>query len=505
MLALQMQNITKQYPGVLANDNVSIEAKKGSIVCIIGENGAGKSTLMNILSGMEQPDSGTILLNGEPVTFSSSRDAMKHHIGMVFQHFMLVNELSAFENIILGSEPVKGLKIDTNRAKQEINEVMETYGMKIPLDKPAGSLWIGLQQKLEILKILYRGAEIIILDEPTAVLTPQETQELFVNMRDLTKRGKTIIFITHKLNEVMEVADDIYVMRAGKLITRVNPAQTSAEDLALKMVGHELPPMIERKAVSGKPMLEMQDVNVRRSNGLLALKNVNLTVSSGEILGIAGISGNGQNEIAHVVAGLIKPTTGKIVFKGKEITSYSRKRRIKAGISYIPEDRNKMGACLSWSIEDNSISGYHDLPEFSNRFGVLKRDAIAARAQQMVDLFMIKTPSTKPPISSLSGGNCQKVIVARETAFNPELIIASEPSRGIDIHAINSIYRHMIGLRNDGCAVLLISSSLDEILTLSDRIAILYEGEIVGIVDPKTTTREEIGLYMSGAKREEKL
>ncbi len=505
MLALEMRNITKQYPGVLANDDITIEARKGSIVCIIGENGAGKSTLMNILSGMEQPDSGSILLNGEPVTLTSSRDAMKHHIGMVFQHFMLVNELTALENIILGSEPVKGLRIDVARAKQEIGQVMDTYGMQIPLDKPAGSLWVGLQQKLEILKILYRGAEIIILDEPTAVLTPQETQELFVNMRDLTKRGKTIIFITHKLNEVMEVADDIYVMRAGKLITRVNPADTSAEDLALKMVGHELPPMIAREAVQSTPVLEMKDVNVVRDNGLSALKNVNLTVSGGEILGIAGISGNGQNEIAHVVAGLQAPTTGKIFFKGKDITRHDRKRRIQDGISYIPEDRNKMGACLSWSIESNSIGGYQDLPEFSTGFGWLKKDAITARAKQMVEKFMIKTPDTKVQISSLSGGNCQKVIVARETAFDPKLIIASEPSRGIDIHAINSIYRHMISLRNDGCAVLLISSSLDEILTLSDRIAILYEGEIVGIVDPKTTTREEIGLYMSGAKREDKV
>lgn len=503
MLALQMQNITKQYPGVLANDNVSIEARKGSIVCIIGENGAGKSTLMNILSGMEQPDSGTIVLNGEPVAFSSSRDAMKHHIGMVFQHFMLVNELSALENIILGSEPVKGLKIDINRARNEITQVMKTYGMEIPLNQPAGRLWIGLQQRLEILKVLYRGAEIIILDEPTAVLTPQETEELFSIMRDLTKRGKTILFITHKLNEVMEVADDIYVMRAGKLITRVNPAQTNAEDLALKMVGHELPPMIEREAVTEKPLLEMKHVNVMRDNGLLALKDVNLTVSSGEILGIAGISGNGQNELAHVVAGLTTPESGEIIFKGKNIISHHRRRRIKDGISYIPEDRNRMGACLSWSINNNSISGYHDKSEFSSRFGVLKKGAIAAKAQQMVDLFMIKTPNTDVQISSLSGGNCQKVIVARETSFNQELIIASEPSRGIDIHAINAIYRHMIGLRNNGCGILLISSSLDEILTLSDRIAILYEGQIVGIVDPKTTTREEIGLYMSGAKRED--
>lgn len=503
MLALQMQNITKQYPGVLANDNISIEARKGSIVCVIGENGAGKSTLMNILFGMEQPDSGTILLNGEPVSFSSSREAMKHHIGMVFQHFMLVNELTAFENIILGSEPVKGLSIDVKRAKQEIQEVMDTYGMHIPLDQPAGSLWIGMQQKLEILKILYRGAEIIILDEPTAVLTPQETKELFVNMRDLTRRGKTIIFITHKLNEVMAVADDIYVMRAGKLITRVNPAETNAEDLALKMVGHELPPMIERKPVNGKTMLELKNINMLHNNGLSALKNINLTLSSGEILGIAGISGNGQNEIAHVVAGFDAPSSGSVLFQGEDITSHSRKRRIKDGISYIPEDRNTIGACMSWSIDNNSISGYHDVPEFTNKFGVLKKNAIAARAKQMVEQFMIKTKDTHSPISSLSGGNCQKVIVARETFFGPKLVIASEPSRGIDIHAINSIYRHMINLRNEGCAILLISSSLDEILTLSDRIAILYEGEIVGVVDPKTTSREEIGLYMSGAKREE--
>ena len=500
VLALEMREITKQYPAVLANDHVSIQAEKGSIVCIIGENGAGKSTLMSILSGMEQPDSGEILLNGERVSFASGREAMKHKIGMVFQQFMLVNELSVLENIILGAEPTKGVRIDLDKARREIEEVMESYDMKLPLDQPAGSLWIGLQQKLEILKVLYRGAEIIILDEPTAVLTPQETKELFVNMRALAQKGKTLLFITHKLNEVMEVADDIYVMRSGKLITRVSPKDTSVEDLSLKMVGHELPPIMARAEVKGEKLLTLERVGVRRGREGYALQGIDMTISRGEILGVAGISGNGQNELAHVVAGLLKPSEGRILFQGKDITAHDRRLRIKDGISYIPEDRNRMGACLSWSVEDNSIGGYQDMSRFSGSLGILRRKAIEKQAQEMVEKFMIKTPGTKVKIASLSGGNCQKVIVARETAFDASLIIASEPSRGIDIHAINSIYSHIMELRNQGCGILLISSSLDEVLTLSDRVMILYEGKIAGVVDPKTTPREEIGLYMSGAK-----
>lgn len=496
-----MREITKQYPGVLANDHVTIQAERGSIVCIIGENGAGKSTLMNILCGMTQPDSGEILLNGAPVAFSSSRDAMKHKIGMVFQQFMLVNELSVLENIILGAEPTKGTRIDVPRAQREIQEVMALYDMDLPLDRPAGSLWVGLQQKLEILKVLYRGAEIIILDEPTAVLTPQETAELFVNMRSLAKKGKTILFITHKLNEVMEVADDIYVMRSGRLITRVAPRDTSVEDLSLKMVGHELPPIMARAEVRREPLLTLEGIGVRRGREGYSLQGIDLTISRGEILGVAGISGNGQNELAHVVAGLLRPSEGRLLFQGKDITAHDRKNRIRDGISYIPEDRNRMGACLSWSVEDNAIGGYQELPRFSGPLGILRRKAIEKQAQEMVEKFMIKTPDTKVKISSLSGGNCQKVIVARETAFAPSLIIASEPSRGIDIHAINSIYSHIMDLRNRGCGVLLISSSLDEVLTLSDRVMILYEGKIAGVVDPRTTPREEIGLYMSGAKR----
>lgn len=503
-LALQMEHITKIYGEVRANDDVSIHASVGEVLCIIGENGAGKSTLMNVLYGMTRPDSGRILINGEEVSFRSSRDAMKHRIGMVFQHFMLVKELSCLENIIIGMEPAKyRLVIDRRVAEERIGRLMKQYGMNVPLHRPAGSLSVGEQQKLEIIKVLYRGADIIILDEPTAVLTPQETEELFVNIRQLAKAGKTVIMITHKLDEVMQVADRIAVMRMGKLVGETRPADTDVHGLSVAMVGAEIPPMRERKETRKEKALEVKHVISRNEDGIPVLDDLSLMVNKGEILGIAGISGNGQPEMARVITGLLRPETGTVELFGRDITAHDRRVRILDGISFIPEDRNSTGACLSWSIEDNCIAGYQE--RFTGKMDVIDRKKTGEFTEKMISAFHIKTPDGRLPISSLSGGNCQKVIVARETAFEPEVVVAAEPTRGVDIGAISAIHNHMIELRNGGTAVLLISSSLDEIFELSDRIAVMFEGKITALLDPGKVTREEIGLYMSGTKREEVL
>ncbi len=502
-LAFELKHITKVYGDVRANDDVSVQGEAGKVLCIIGENGAGKSTLMNILYGMVRPDSGEILLAGAPVSFKSSRDAMKHHIGMVFQHFMLVRELSCLENIIIGMEPVKSLMIDRKESVKRIEEIMERYHMQIPLDRAAGDLSVGEQQKLEIVKVLYRGADIIILDEPTAVLTPQETEELFVNIRLLAEMGKTVIMITHKLDEVLRVADNIVVMRTGKVVGEVKPQDTDVHGLSVAMVGAEIPPMRDRKQTQPEKALELKNVTCKDDEGMYTLKNLSMVIKKGEILGIAGVSGNGQSELAKVVTGLQTPDEGRVLMHDQDITAHDRRKRILDGISFIPEDRNHTGACLSWSIEDNCVAGYHK--RFCKAGGVLDRAKIRDFTNQMIERFRVKTPNGILPIGSLSGGNCQKVIVARETAFDPEIVVAAEPSRGVDIGAISTIHNHMIELRNNGTAILLISASLDEIFELSDKIAVLFEGEITALLDPKTVSRETIGLYMSGAKREEVL
>ena len=501
--ALEMEHITKIYGEVRANDDVSINAAHGEVLCIIGENGAGKSTLMNVLYGMTRPDEGLTKLSGRNVNLRSSRDAMHNHIGMVFQHFMLVKELSCIENIIIGMEPRKGIVIDRKAAEDKIEKLMDDYGMHIPVKKNAGDLSIGEQQKLEILKVLYRGADIIILDEPTAVLTPQETEELFVNIRSLAASGKTVIMITHKLDEVMQIADRIVVMRMGKVIKELRPETTNQRELSIAMVGAEIPPMRERTETKKEKVLELNDISYKNKEGINVLDGLSMVLNKGEILGIAGVSGNGQPELAEVVTGLSHPDKGSVKLRGKEISSFDRKKRINEGISFIPEDRNTTGVCLSWSIEDNCIAGYQE--RFTGKLNTIDHKKSSSFAEGLIEKFKIKTPSEKLPISSLSGGNCQKVIVARETAFDPEVIVAAEPSRGVDIGAISAIHDHMMELRNNGTAILLISSSLDEIFELSDKIAVIYEGKLTALLDPAHTTREEIGLYMSGAKREEVL
>ncbi len=498
--AFEMNDITKTFPGVIANDRVSVRAQKGSVLCIVGENGAGKSTLMNILYGMLQPDAGEIRVFGKLASLTSSRDAIRNHVGMVFQHFMLIRELSCLENIIIGMEPTKGIVIRHKLARQKIEELMRKYHMQVPLDIPAGELWVGMQQKLEILKALYRGAEIMIFDEPTAVLTPQETEELFINIRELARIGKTIVLITHKLEEVMQIADRIVVMRNGKVVAEMNTVDTSMHDLSVHMVGYEIPPMKERKEINHQVCLNLEHVNYYRKDKSLALNDISLNINEGEILGIAGISGNGQLELAKIVAGLALSDSGKIELNGQDITHLTREQRILLGISYIPEDRNSTGVCLKWSIENNCIAGYQR--RFTKMLGIIDRKKTTSFTQEMITRFAISTPSSETIIKTLSGGNCQKVVVARETGFSPAVIIASEPSRGVDIGAISTIHNHMIELRNNGAAILLISSSLDEILSLSDRIAVILEGRITAIVDPRVATREEIGLSMTVQQKE---
>ncbi|GHV95090.1 ABC transporter ATP-binding protein [Spirochaetia bacterium] len=500
--AVEMIHIHKEYGSVIANDDISLQIRPGAVTCLIGENGAGKSTLMHILYGLEEPTSGEIRIRGEKVSFASSRDAIKKRIGMVHQHFMLVNDLSVLENIILGMEPKKGFSLDYREAQKQVSTLCKKFGMIVPLNEKTGILAVGIRQKIEIIKAIYRGADIIILDEPTAVLTPQETQELFINMKKLTEDGKTVILITHKLRDVMQVADDIIVVRRGKIVAHMRVHETDMHALAEHMVGKALPIIHPREMVTGESILELENISAQSDNGIYVLKNVCFSIHKGEIFGIAGVSGNGQGELTQVIAGLMGICDGKINLDGEDITEMNRRERLLKGISYIPEDRKTDGLCLPWSISENIIAGYHIHKEFKNRFGLLDQINMNKLADHLIEQFDIRTPSRQTSVSSLSGGNQQKIVIARETVNNPKLIIAAEPTRGVDIGAISFIHNYLLDLRNSGTGVLLVSSDLDEIFRLSDRIAVLYEGEIVALVNPNEVTREELGLYMAGTKKE---
>ncbi len=499
--AVEMRGIRKLYPGTLANDSVDFRVRKGSVMCLVGENGAGKSTLMKILYGLEQPDSGEILLNGKCVAFQSSRDAIKQRIGMVHQHFMLVGELSVLENIILGMEPVSGPRLNYREARRRVKELSERFNMPVPLDTPAGELPVGLQQKVEILKAMYRGADVLILDEPTAVLTPQETAELFGIIRELAASGHSLILITHKLDEVMQVGDDIAVMRRGRMVGAFAASETNASELAVSMVGNALPELAEREEVQGGELLKVDSLTVNGIGGKAVLHHVSFLLRKGEILGIAGVSGNGQCELADAVTGLLMPDGGSITFDGADISREKRGARLEREIAYIPEDRSSRGLCLSWSIADNLIAGFHHRKDYS-RHGFLDRKAIRGESDDLIQRFDIRTPSAETEAKALSGGNQQKIVIAREAAHGARLIVAAEPTRGVDIGAISFIHNNLIAMRNSGTAVLLFSSDLDEIFKLSDRIAVLYEGRIVYTAKAGAVTREEIGYYMAGVKRE---
>jgi len=497
---LEMRRITKRFPGVLASDNVNIDLYPGEILAIIGENGAGKSTLMNILFGLYQPDEGQVLIKGEPVQILNPNQAIAQGIGMVHQHFMLVNPFTVAESIVLGAEPRRGLLLDINKARQAVVDVSERYGLRVKPDARIDELPVGIQQRVEILKILYRGAEIIVLDEPTAVLNPQEIKELYVIMQNLTAQGKSIIFITHKLNEVMAVSQRITVMRRGKVIGTVATKDTSPPELANMMVGRKVLLSVEKnEAKFGDTILEVKDLVARDITGEKVLDNVSLNIRSGEILGIAGVEGNGQTELVEVLTGLARSASGTVRLNGVEITNFTARQIKEHKMGHIPEDRQKRGLELDFSIKENLIFGFHYQPPFALK-GVLQEQVISEHADKLIALFDVRTPNAETNARALSGGNQQKVIIAREMHQEPDLLIASQPSRGVDIGAIEFIHRRLVEHRDAGKAVLLVSPELSEVLSLSDRVAVIYEGKIMGIVNSNEVTEEELGLMMAGIK-----
>ena len=498
-IAVDMRGISKQFPGVLANNNVDFSVREGEIHALVGENGAGKSTLMNILYGLIHPDSGEILIHGKPAHITGPRDAIALGIGMVHQHFMLIPVFSVGENIMLGREPVAAYDFyDRTRARSAITDLAKKYGLALDPDARMADLPVGLQQRAEIVKVLYRGANILILDEPTGVLTPQETKELFVVLRDLVKAGKTIIFISHKLNEVLDVSDRITVMRRGRVVGHLTTKDTNEEEIATMMVGREVLLRVDKKpAKPGAVVMRVENVTASSDRGVPALKGVSFELRQGEILGIAGVEGNGQSELMEVLAGTRKTTGGHILLGDRDITTYDARTERDAGVAFIPEDRRGTGLVLSFSIAENSILGRERAQRFSWRNFILKLVAIREWARRLVKEYDVRTPSIDVAARNLSGGNQQKVIVAREMASKPKVLLAAQPTRGVDIGAIEFIHRQIVKERDEGTAVLLVSAELDEVRSLSDRIAVMYEGRIVSIEGPDTP-EERLGLLMTG-------
>ncbi len=501
-LAVDMQGITKRFPGVLANDNVDFQLKRGEIHALLGENGAGKSTLMKCLYGLYQADEGDIFIYGDKVKINTPNVAINKGIGMVHQHFMLVQPFTVAENIVLGSEPTKNNMIDMKKAIQDVEKLSEQYGLNVDPRAKIHEISVGMQQRVEILKTLYRGADILILDEPTAVLTPQEVHELIEIMESLTNEGKSIIFITHKLKEVKSIADRVTVIRRGKSIDVVDTADATTNELANMMVGREVILEVEKSAAEpGEVILEVENVHADNDRNLPALNGTSFQVKRGEIFGIAGVDGNGQSELAEVMTGLRKLKSGKIMINGKNITNYSTRDIIESGVSHIPEDRQKRGLVLDFSLFENMILGSHYKPPYASGVN-MNYSSIKKESKRLIKEFDIRTPNEEVLAKSLSGGNQQKVILAREFNRNPELLIAAQPTRGVDVGAIEFIHKRLVEQRDAGKAVLLISLELDEILSLSDRIAVIYEGKIVDILDIKDATEEKLGLMMAGAESE---
>lgn len=498
---IEMVNITKKFPGIIANDGINLRLKKGEIHALLGENGAGKSTLMSILFGLYQPDEGVIKKNGEEVIINNPNDATKLKIGMVHQHFKLVSVFSSLDNIILGQEPNRFGFIDRKQAIDKIRNLSTKYGLNIDLNKRVDNISVGMQQRVEILKMLYRDNDVLIFDEPTSVLTPQEIEDLMNIMKNLAKEGKSIIFITHKLNEIMSVCDRVTVLRKGKYVGTVNTKDITKEHLSEMMVGRKVNLEIEKKNTEKlRSILKVENINIT-INRKEVVKNISLEVKSGEILGIAGIDGNGQMELAKGIYGLEKVKSGKIYLNNKDITNDSIRKRSIDGISLIPEDRHKHGLVLDYSLENNMILQRYWDNRFT-KYGLLINKNIRSYTEELIMQYDIR--SNQGPITkarSMSGGNQQKAVIAREIDRNPDLLIAVQPTRGLDVGAIEYIHRKIVEQRDKGKAVLLISLELDEIMSLSDRILVIYEGEIVGEFNPKTVSRNELGLYMSGAKR----
>ncbi|MCI5902941.1 MAG: ABC transporter ATP-binding protein [Blautia sp.] len=501
-----MLNITKRFPGIVANDNITLQLKKGEIHALLGENGAGKSTLMSVLFGLYQPEEGEIRKDGKTVQIKDPNDANDLGIGMVHQHFKLVECFSVLDNIILGVETTKHGILQKEEARRKVKELSEKYGLQVDPDAIIEDVTVGMQQRTEILKMLYRDNEILIFDEPTAVLTPQEIQELMKIMKNLAKEGKSILFITHKLAEIMQVADRCTVLRKGKYVGTVEIRDTTAEKLSAMMVGRNVSFVVDKEdREPGEVILDVQGMTIRsRTHGHDAVKNVSLQVHRGEIVCIAGIDGNGQTEFVYGLSGLEPLQEGRIVFNGQDITNAPIRKRSVQGMSHIPEDRHKHGLVLDYTLENNMVLQRYFEPQFTNGAGFLKKKAIREYAAGLIEKYDVRSGQGPATIArAMSGGNQQKAIIAREIDKNPELLVAVQPTRGLDVGAIEYIHSQLVAQRDAGKGVLLVSLELDEVMNVSDRILVMYEGEIVGEFDPKEVTVEELGLYMAGAKRME--
>ncbi len=498
---LELKNITKTFGSVVANDNVSIKIEKGTIHAIVGENGAGKSTVMRIAYGFYTADSGEILVDGKTVNIKSPHDAIALGIGMVHQHFMLVDTMTVAENIILGAETGGAANLDLEKANTDILTLSNELRLGVNPKALIEYISVGAQQRVELLKALYRNAEFLILDEPTAVLTPQETEEFFNILRRMREAGKTIVIITHKLEEVLAISDEVTVMRDGRVVGNVKTSETSAKDLARMIVGRDVLLRIEKTDANPKQtILNVQNLSVKNAHGE-ALNGVSFEVKAGEIVGIAGIEGNGQTELVEAVAGLVSKSnqSGTIEFEGADITNLSARKRKELGIAHIPEDRHKRGLLLDSDLAENSILGVHYRPPVSAG-GFLNSSAIETRTREIIRNFDVRPPNPELSARALSGGNQQKLIIGREFELNPKLLLVSQPTRGVDIGAIEFIHRKLIGLRDAGTAVLLVSAELEEVTALADRLLVVHKGKFVGEVNPKTVGKEEIGLLMTGGK-----
>lgn len=509
-IVIEARGITKKFPGVLANDQVDFDLIQGEVHALLGENGAGKSTLMNILYGLYAADSGEIKINGQPLVLDSPRDAIEHGIGMVHQHFMLVPVFTVTENIMLGAETdhraqksnLPLAKLDRKEVSQIVRDLSHQYGLDVDPDAIVGDLPVGVQQRVEIVKALYRKANILILDEPTAVLTPQEADELFRIIRELTARGVSVVFISHKLKEVLSIADRITVMRAGRVVGATTPQESDEHQLASMMVGREVILSVEKEAAQPKEdVLVVENLRVRDVRDLEAVRGVSFSVRAGEILGIAGVQGNGQTELAEALTGLRHIENGTVKLDGRDLTNRPPRAFTETGLAHIPEDRQRHGLVLGYTVADNMVLCDYYRPPFGIR-GVIQQKVLDENARKLIHDFDVRTPSPYVAAGKLSGGNQQKVIVARELSRPVKLVIANQPTRGLDVGSIEYIHKEIVLMRDQGVAVLLISAELDEIMSLSDRIAVMYHGEIVTTVYATEVTREQLGLWMAGAHPE---
>jgi len=499
--AIELRGIVKRFPGVVANDGVDLRVRSGSVHAVVGENGAGKSTLMKTLYGAHKPDEGEILLSGEAVSLKSPREAIARGIGMVFQHFMLADNLTVWENVVLGDEPGSPTHLSHKLARRSIIELGERYGLRVNPDSYVGDLGVGDKQRVEILKVLFRGARIIILDEPTAVLVPQEVQALFASLRSLTAGGVTVIFISHKLDEVLSVADDITVIRAGRTVGQVTPRDVSAHDLAEMMVGRELPrPVPRTDSPQDTVEIRLDNVSIAGVGDFDALHDVSLSIRRGEVVGIAGVEGNGQSELLDAIMGLRPLRSGSITVAGHSIDALSTRHRREAGLGYVPEDRQKDGLCLAAPLWENVMLGHQGALPFSRR-GWIDRVAARKTTRRIIADYDVRTPGPEVAALALSGGNQQKLIVGREMTADPTVLIAAHPTRGIDVGAQAAIWDHIRAARTNGLAVLLVSADLEELLALSDTLLVMLRGEVVAQVDPRTVTTAELGAYMTGTKK----